>query len=65
MEEIEKKMNILYSLVTNIHQSNVQILRNQIHLLQQHQSSPNNFEKTENLIQETKDTLRQITSGKE
>ena len=64
---MEEKLNILYSLVTNIHQANAQILKNQRHLLQQHIAVMMPLKGDAvgvQLVEETTNVLRQITNGK-
>ena len=66
--ELETKMNILYGLITDIHQANIQILKNQRHLLQQHIAvmMPTKGDAVGvQLVEKTTDTLRMITSGKQ
>jgi len=64
--ELETKMNILYSLITNIRQANIQILKNQKYILQQFRTeNPHKiFKQPDELIEETNNLLGQITNGK-
>lgn len=59
------KMHEIYCMVLENNQVNIQILKNQRHLLQQCQGEPFEMKPTESLIEETNNILRMITSGEE
>jgi len=51
----------LYQMVLDNHLANIQILKNQRHLLQQHIDTPRDLQPTEDLIVETDDILEIMT----
>lgn len=63
MDKIDQLREV-YLMTLENHQANIQILKNQKGLLQQHISIPQNLLNPADLIEETDNILRMITSGK-